>query len=61
MYGASYAPQSTLKALSYFDDGNLRQLPGAVKDRLAKAARDVDLDNLPSILRSHGIGKGIER
>jgi hypothetical protein len=40
-------PQITLKALSYFEDGNIRDLPQATKDRLAKAARDVDLDHLP--------------
>ncbi|HTV78931.1 MAG TPA: nucleotidyl transferase AbiEii/AbiGii toxin family protein [Steroidobacteraceae bacterium] len=48
IYGASFNPQITLKALSYFDDGNLRGLPEDVKDRLATAARDVDLDCLPN-------------
>jgi Nucleotidyl transferase AbiEii toxin, Type IV TA system len=52
IYGASFNPQITLKALSYFDDGNLRQLPRSVKDRLAKAARDVDLDQLPAVVSS---------
>jgi hypothetical protein len=49
IYGQLFNPQITLKALSYFDDGNLRQLPPAMKDRLAKAAREVDLDRLPSL------------
>ncbi len=49
IYGPQFNPQSTLKALSYFEDGNLRHLPGMVKDRLAKAARDVDLDRLPVV------------
>lgn len=49
IYGTQFNPQSTLKALSYFDDGNLRRLTQPVKDRLAKAARDVDLDRLPVI------------
>ncbi len=49
IYGAQFSPQSTLKALSYFEDGNLRRLPQPVKDRLAQAARDVDLDRLPAI------------
>ena len=52
IYGAQFNPQSTLKALSYFDDGNLRRLPRPVKDRLAKAAREVDLDRLPVIATS---------
>lgn len=47
IYGSQFNPQSTLKALSYFEDGNLRRLPQPVKDRLAQAARDVDLDRLP--------------
>jgi hypothetical protein len=49
IYGTQFNPQSTLKALSYFEDGNLRRLTQSVKDRLAKAARDVDLDRLPVI------------
>lgn len=52
IYGAQFNPQSTLKALSFFDDGNLRRLPKATKDQLAKAAREVDLDRLPTIART---------
>lgn len=49
LYGVQYNPQITLKALSYFDDGNVGTLPGKVKDRLARAASAVDLDKLPVI------------
>lgn len=49
IYGTQFNPQSTLKALSFFDDGNLHRLPQLLKDRLAKAAREVDLDDLPVI------------
>jgi len=49
IYGTPLNPQNTLKALSYFDDGNLRRLPQSVRDRLARAAREVDLDRLPAI------------
>ena len=38
-----------LKALSFFDDGDLRQLPEDMKSRLATAAREVNLDHLPGI------------
>jgi len=31
----------TLKAVSYFDDGDLFELPGEVKNRLAEAASEV--------------------
>lgn len=49
IYGPSFNPQITLKALSYFKDGNLVRLPDEMKNRLAAAARDVDLDRLPEI------------
>ncbi|HEX5325113.1 MAG TPA: nucleotidyl transferase AbiEii/AbiGii toxin family protein [Acetobacteraceae bacterium] len=49
IFGTRFNPQITLKALSFFDDGNLRLLPRATKDRLAQAAREVDLDRLPPI------------
>lgn len=49
IYGAPFNPQITLKALSFFEGGNLHRLPKATKDRLAKAAREVDLDRLPTI------------
>lgn len=61
IYGRTYTPLSTLKALSYFDDGNLRRLPGSVRSRLLEAAREVDLNQLPAIVpyrdRAHGDGK----
>lgn len=49
IYGTQFNPEITLKALSYFDDGNLRRLPESLKARLAKAAREVDLDSLPDL------------
>lgn len=49
LYGPSFNPQITLKALSYFDDGNLHDLPDSTKRRLVIAAREVDLDHLPAI------------
>jgi hypothetical protein len=52
IYGMQFNPQSTLKALCYFDEGNLRRLPQPVKDRLVKASSEVDLDRLPMIAAS---------
>jgi hypothetical protein len=49
IYGPSFNSQLTLKALSFFGDGNLHRLPRDVQDRLARAAREVDLDQLPRI------------
>jgi len=51
LYGSTFNPQITLKALSFFDDGDLRLLPEDMKLRLATAAREVDLDHLPGIDR----------
>jgi len=51
IYGARFNPEITLKALSYFGEGTLRRLPRPVKDRLAAAARKVDLDQIPTIPR----------
>jgi Nucleotidyl transferase AbiEii toxin, Type IV TA system len=47
LYGPTFNPEVTLKALSYFDDGNLRELPDDLRIRLVKSAREVDLDRLP--------------
>jgi hypothetical protein len=49
LYGEAFNPQISLKALSYFEDGDLQRLPEEAKSRLATAARDVDLDHLPSL------------
>jgi hypothetical protein len=49
LYGPSFNPEITLKALSYFEDGNLRELPTDMKFRLADAVSKVDLDHLPSV------------
>lgn len=49
IHGPSYNPLLTLKALSYFADGNLDHLPKRTRELLAKAAGDVDLDRLPVV------------
>ena len=49
IYGPQFNPQITLKALSFFGGGDLGKLPQDMKERLASAARAVDLDNLPEI------------
>lgn len=49
IYGESYNPQITLKALSWFDDGNLAQLPKDARARLATAVQSVDLSALPDL------------
>jgi hypothetical protein len=49
IYGPTFNPQITLKALSFFGDGNLSRLPRALQNRLAVAVREVDLDRLPDV------------
>jgi len=57
LYGPSFNPEITLKALSYFEDGNLRELSEELKLRLAAAVQEVDLDHLPSIEDSKGVDR----
>jgi hypothetical protein len=49
IYGAQFNPLITLKALSFFEDGDLASVPREIKDRLVKAAREVDLERIPAI------------
>jgi hypothetical protein len=61
LYGSSFNPEVTLKALSYFGDGNLSKLPEDVKFRLADAVKAVDLDRLPDLddfVSREGTNKG---
>jgi hypothetical protein len=64
LYGPQFSPQIALKALSFFDEGSLRRLAKATRDRLSKAVREVDLDRLPTIARAadpRGARKGSSR
>lgn len=49
IYGRSFNPLPTLKALCYFDDGNLRTLSGDVRRRLVAAVQRVDPAALPRL------------
>jgi len=49
IFGPSFNAMITLKALTYFGDAALRDLPEDMKLRLATAAREVDLEHLPSL------------
>lgn len=55
IYGTAFEPQITLKALTYFGDGDLPTLPADLQRRIADAATAVDLDSLP-VLRVLGTG-----
>ncbi len=47
IYGGRFNPQLTLKALSFFGDGDLPSLSAGVRERIIDAGKSVDLDRLP--------------
>jgi hypothetical protein len=47
VYGAAFNPLLSMKALSFFGDGDLPTLPQAVRAALLEAIRGVDLSRLP--------------
>ncbi len=47
VYGPGFNPILSLKALSFFEDGDLPSLPVRVRDRLAAATDVIDLARLP--------------
>ena len=49
IYGERFNPQLTLKALSYFGDGDLPSLPPGVQERIIVAVKSTDLDRLPML------------
>lgn len=49
MYGRQFNPQITLKALAYFADGNLEDVPLTVRTVLTKAVEATDPLRLPAI------------
>lgn len=56
VYGEAFQPTPTLKALSYFEDGDLPSLPEEVRARLVDAVAKVDPLRLPSLNRGTGRG-----
>jgi hypothetical protein len=49
IYGRQFNAQLTLKALCYFEDGDVSAIPQEAKDRLVRAVEGVDLSNLPTL------------
>lgn len=47
IYGERFNPQLTLKALSFFGDGDLPSLPAGVQERIIAAVKNADLNRLP--------------
>jgi hypothetical protein len=55
IYGRSFNAIAALKALTYFEDGNLPSLLDRLKDRLRAAARRTDLNSIPLLDVKPGI------
>jgi hypothetical protein len=49
IYGQQYNAFLTLKALSYFKDGNVSSLPEKIKHELSNQVKKCNLDNVPNI------------
>ena len=47
VYGRHYNPLLTVKALAYYGDGDLDQVPQQIRSRLSRAAMGIDLGELP--------------
>jgi hypothetical protein len=50
IYGDQFEPRTTLRALSYFADGDLPKLPASIQNALRTAAIGVKLDELPVLI-----------
>lgn len=62
IYGDQFEPRTTLRALSYFADGDLPKLPGAMQNALRTAAAGVKLDELPVLIGKRDLAsQGKER
>lgn len=49
LYGANFNPQVTLKALTFYEDGDLEDVPLETRARLRTAVRAVDMKALPDL------------
>lgn len=55
VFGPRFNVIATLKALTYFEDGDLRTLPAGMQEELETAAAAVDQDALPELTARSGI------
>ena len=62
IYGQQFDPRTTLRALSYFGDGDLPKLPAPTQNALRSAATSVKLEELPVLVGRRDLAsKGKER
>ena len=55
VFGERYNPLTTMKALTYFEDGDVASLPEPCKARLVAAARAVDFARIPKLKAFQGV------
>jgi hypothetical protein len=55
VYGASFNPLLTLKALTFFGDGDLQTVPSDIQKRLRGAVQEVDLEQIPMFAPLQGL------
>ena len=58
IYGKTFNSMAALKALTYFEDGNLASLALSVTEQLRAAAMEVKLGRLPEMVGRPGITRG---
>lgn len=55
VFGARFNACLSLKALTFFEEGDLRTLSAEVRERLCAAARSVELETLPTLAAKRGL------
>ena len=55
VYGPKFDPGISLRALTYFGDGDVRELGEDARHRLAKAVESVDIERLPKLIAHRGL------
>ncbi|MCY3704613.1 MAG: hypothetical protein OXH08_03800 [Gammaproteobacteria bacterium] len=60
VFGDRFNPMLTLKALTFFGDGNLHMVPDSVRERLVRAVQEVDPDRIPQLTARPGLLPGEE-
>ena len=61
VFGDRFNPMLTLKALTFFRDGDLHTVPDSVRERLVRAVQEVDPDRIPRLMARPGLLPGEER
>ncbi|HXJ96862.1 MAG TPA: nucleotidyl transferase AbiEii/AbiGii toxin family protein [Terriglobia bacterium] len=60
VYGPEFNGALSLKALTYFEDGDLPHLEGAIRERLRAAAIAVKLTKLPTLVAKEGLNPDVQ-